>query len=100
MDLILLMKEHLFGFCRKQASMRVNITWQKLIFIAAIDAAAVIIMVRNIERRASGERLFTVACHTPYSVYTVTSHSGLRRNLHLSMHPDLSMLSSDGCYPP
>ena len=38
--------------------MRINVTWQKLIFLTVVGAAAVLIMVRNIERKASGERLY------------------------------------------
>ena len=78
--------------------MRINVTWQKLIFLTVVGAAAVLIMVRNIERKASGERLYTVACYTSYN--TLTSHSGVRENLHLSMYPNVSLLSSHVFYPP
>ena len=47
----------------KQASMRVNITWQKLFFIVVIAAAAMLVMFRNIERKSPGERLLKCTKH-------------------------------------
>ena len=82
------------AFTGTQASMRINVTWQKLIFVTVIGAAAVLVMVRNIERKASGERLFTEACYTSYNVYTLTSQSGVREKLHLSVYLTVSLLSS------
>ncbi len=92
------------AFTGKQASMRVNVTWQKLIFVTVVSAAAVLIMVRNTERKASGERLFTAGSMLHFIQYTMYIHSlhtvtcG-RTFIYISMYPDVSLQCSQGFNP-